>query len=225
MNKRLFSARQLIYWLSIAGLAGGVLYNTEKVRAQTYLPCTVTLQAGGMTYVFATRSDGATAFVHHSSSLPAEYRDYETRVVHLALSRERVQIAEGRKLKSTTVLSATAWPFPRSAVRSCTVANSESAAGIETISGYRTSRVSQRGRTSWYALDYGCALVKEIFQFQGGEVSEKVLVSLEPGEPAAVLFEAPSSYSEVPPSVLMMTPGREYARAERLADEEYFKAR
>ena len=72
--------------------------------------------------------------------------------------------------------------------------------GEETVEGYRTVKIVSDIITSWYALDYGCALVKERWVFGTGEVSEKQLVALVSGEPNAALFDAPANAREVPPS-------------------------
>jgi hypothetical protein len=76
--------------------------------------------------------------------------------------------------------------------------------GVETISGYQTAKIQSDIITSWYALDYGCALLKDRWEFTPFEVTEKELVSLVAGEPTAALFEIPTHYREVPPSERML---------------------
>jgi hypothetical protein len=81
--------------------------------------------------------------------------------------------------------------------------------GEETIAGYRTVKITKAKTTegvitSWYALDYGCARVKDRLEFSPTEVTEKELVALVAGEPDATLFDVPAHYLEVPPSELLL---------------------
>lgn len=76
----------------------------------------------------------------------------------------------------------------------------------EIIAGYRTAKIAAGIITSWYALDYGCAPVKERWQFSATEVGEKELVALVPGEPDSSLFDVPAHYREVPPSERLLGP-------------------
>ncbi len=73
--------------------------------------------------------------------------------------------------------------------------------GEDRISGFRTVKIQANNATWWFALDYGCAMVKSRVDFgeQGG-VSEKNLVVLTPGEPAPDLFNVRSDFREVPRS-------------------------
>jgi hypothetical protein len=81
--------------------------------------------------------------------------------------------------------------------------------GEETIAGYRTAKIADGIITSWRALDYGCALVKERWDFSATEVSEKELVALVAGEPDATLFDVPAHYREVPPSERILGPKKD----------------
>ena len=85
----------------------------------------------------------------------------------------------------------------------------ETFVGEEAIAGYRTAKIADGIITSWHALDYGCALVKQRWDFSATEVSEKELVSLVPGEPEATLFDVPAHYREVPPSERIRGPKKE----------------
>ena len=77
--------------------------------------------------------------------------------------------------------------------------------GEEIIAGYRTVRISSGAVTSWLALDYGCACVKDRIDFGKGKgYSEHHLVALYPGEPNAALFTVPEQAREVPPSERML---------------------
>ncbi|HXT65109.1 MAG TPA: hypothetical protein VN696_18850 [Pyrinomonadaceae bacterium] len=79
----------------------------------------------------------------------------------------------------------------------------------EIVAGYRTAKIADGIITSWYALDYGCAPVKERWEFSPTEVSEKELVSLVAGEPDPSLFDVPAHYREVPPSERLLGPNKE----------------
>jgi hypothetical protein len=85
----------------------------------------------------------------------------------------------------------------------------EAFVGEETIAGYRTAKIIDGIITSWHALDYGCAPVKERWQFSATEVSEKELVALVTGEPDPSLFDVPAHYREVLPSERLLGPNKE----------------
>jgi hypothetical protein len=98
----------------------------------------------------------------------------------------------------------------------------------ETVAGYRTAKVVSDVITAWYALEYGCALVKDRWGFETGEVSEKQLVALTGGEPNPALFEIPGNAAEVPPSERLLGPTRNCRDCDahalevlRKRDEEY----
>lgn len=81
--------------------------------------------------------------------------------------------------------------------------------GEETVAGYRTARIVRNGITEWFALDYGCALVKDRWGFETGETSEKELVALTGGEPNPALFEVPANAAEVRPSERVLGPTKD----------------
>lgn len=81
--------------------------------------------------------------------------------------------------------------------------------GEETIAGYRTVKLARGIVTEWHALDYGCAMVKDRWEFNTGEITEKELVALVGGEPDATLFDVPAHYREVPPSERILGPKRD----------------
>jgi len=98
----------------------------------------------------------------------------------------------------------------------------------EIVTGYRTAKIADGIITSWYALDYGCAPVKERWEFSATEVSEKELVSLVAGEPDPSLFDVPAHYREVLPSERLLGPNKEPAgcdeksrKAFQEIDDEY----
>ena len=96
--------------------------------------------------------------------------------------------------------------------------------GEETVAGYRTAKITAGIITSWYALDYGCALVKDRWEFSATEVSEKELVALIAGEPDPSLFNVPAHYREVPPSERLLGPKKERTACDKnieALDEDY----
>jgi len=113
----------------------------------------------------------------------------------------RVRIKDLQEKKSTTQ---SAGPPPlRDPNSSCLLPSNplgETSGGEEINSGYRTVKVLGSDRTSWYAVDYGCALIKESWSWQTGDKNEKTIVALIAGEPDPTLFYIPTSYEEVPPS-------------------------
>ena len=98
----------------------------------------------------------------------------------------------------------------------------ETFAGEETIAGYRTVKIVRGGVTEWLALDYGCALVKDRWEFSTQEVSEKELVSLS-AEPDAALFEIPATTREVTPSERLFGPQKECQDCDEHTKERFQK--
>jgi hypothetical protein len=105
---------------------------------------------------------------------------------------------------------------------------SDTFVGEETIAGYRTAKIVAGIITSWYALDYGCALVKSRWEFSATEVSEKELVALVAGEPDPSLFDVPAHYREVLPSERLLGPNKEppgcnenFRKSLQEVDDEY----
>jgi len=72
--------------------------------------------------------------------------------------------------------------------------------GEEVIAGYRAVKLTSGVTAQWFALDYGCALIKDRAEWPDGQMSEKRLVALIPGEPAPSMFDDPAGFQEVPPS-------------------------
>jgi hypothetical protein len=93
--------------------------------------------------------------------------------------------------------------------------------GEEIIAGYRTVKIVSDIITSWHALDYGCALVKDRWDFSATEVTEKELIGLVAGEPNASLFEVPSNYREALPSEGTHPCNEETRKQLQLFDQEY----
>ena len=95
--------------------------------------------------------------------------------------------------------------------------------GEETVNGYRTAKILRGGVTEWFALDYGCALVKDRWGFETGDTSEKELVALTGGEPNPSLFEVPSSAREVPPSERVLGPAKDCRGCDAHVKERFQK--
>ncbi len=155
----------------------------------------------GAVYHFATRSDGSSVFVgtHDPASVEAPVR-----MIRFA-SGSQGYISDAKRQKHIYALAANGNPAAPQNLRvpssSCTLASAgETASGEEEIGEYRAEKVAGKGRSSWYALDFGCALVKEHLDWGDGSTSDKYLVMLRPGEPERWLFEVPSAYKDVPRS-------------------------
>lgn len=149
-------------------------------------------------YTFAVRADGASLF---RLGGPLGQEDEHTSRNIWLRSGVEVRVFDERRMKSSQVVGVIP---PRTPSRKCALAGSqERFLSEETLAGYRVARVGQGPRSSWYALDYGCSTIKEIFDWRDGRVSEKALMSLVNGEPTPALFDIPADYAEVSPSALL----------------------
>jgi len=141
-------------------------------------------------------------------------------------SGDRVDIQDTRKLVCTKPAlrgaPGVAVSYRRNPTANC-MTDGETALGPQTIGKYRAMGITSPGHKIWYALDHGCAMVRERFEFADGVVSEKTLLTLIPGEPDPALFEVPPTYTEVPPSVLALYPGQSRTPWQIWRDEEYTK--
>lgn len=194
---------KLVFWLLLFGLVANLLVYqlSRRIHAATTnpIPHTSTLtevatnangQIGHVTnYILSTRSDGST--VRKVSDKSETFR-----VIEFA-SRIHAEIKELHELRSIQTMNSP--PLIRNPDLSCVMPR-ESVMGEETVGGFRAVKINKGVRTSWFVPEYGCALVREVWKFDTGEVSEKTLVSLTKGEPDPVLFHVPASYKEVPPS-------------------------
>lgn len=160
----------------------------------------------GGTYTWAVRSNGSRAnrmefsdLGHSSSQLNIDFS-----------SGKRVRLDELRTVKSTTTyIDANSNTWVRAPQSSCVNTASgrpmmpgQVVAGTEDVGGYRSTKIVQNNMSWWYAVEYGCALVKFEAKWNGDERSAQELVALIPGEPSASLFAVPASFSEVAPSHL-----------------------
>lgn len=99
--------------------------------------------------------------------------------------------------------------------------SSETLLGEEMIAGYRTVKIASGIVTEWHALDYGCALVRDRWEFSATEVTEKELVALVAGEPDANLFDVPATYREIPPSEETRPCNENAHKFLQMLDEDY----
>jgi hypothetical protein len=233
--------------LAVAAYAGRLLHTHVKTRigpravgaaVKKPIPYTVTLRVTvrgpdgtttlGPEHTYAVRSDGSRMMRFGSKGLQ--------RIIYLAsgfqvdtndktntkssIRKQSYKPLESQRDPSSMCvnsLAGTPMTFP-----------SETFAGEETIAGYRTAKIADGIITSWHALDYGCATVKERWQFSATEVSEKELVALVAGEPDPSLFDVPAHYREVLPSERLLGPNKEPAgcdensrKAFKEVDDEY----
>lgn len=172
-------------------------------------------------YTFATRADGGSVFMLEGPLGSGAGR--ATRNIQLPSGVE-VKVNDQLKRKSTLRIGVVRRRMP--ADRCVITGSEEQFGGFEDVAGQRAAKVTRGSRESWYAIDSGCALVRERMAWKEGGVSEKTLVSLTPGEPDARLFEV-DAYEEVPPSRLFQAadhrPGED--RRYQKWDEAYYRNR
>jgi hypothetical protein len=196
------SARILgvVLWVGCGVAAINFLYTAwlrpKRAAAQPGPTYTVTLQQtftrnGHSTYINmetqAIRADGS-KMIRFSNAANAKHPEI-FRTLYLS-SGTMIHIRDIAGLTFTKSISPQEQRLPSN---NCLL-SSETYAGADTVSGYRTVKVTQAGRTGWMAVDYGCALVHDHWVHPDGTLTEKTLVSLVPGEPDPALFYVPSSY-------------------------------
>lgn len=155
----------------------------------------------------AIRGDGSRAS-EMTSSNPAS--PSSERILDFS-SGKKMYIMQHQQLKSTTFDPARNIPahwLPDSR-NNCLVSGSplQLEPGEEVIGAYRAVKFTYGATTQWLALDYGCALIKDRAEWPDGQMSEKRLVALIPGEPAPSMFDDPAGFQEVPFSRLFPFPG------------------
>lgn len=224
--------RRKLRWLvglSLGAYAVTVALRILPVHAQAIVPSTVVLaqmntDAAGATHnagttVYATRSDGAVARLY---SAPPNAPSYGGRIVRFPTG-ERDYILDARQIKSSTLMPqysvAVAVRMPSAGC----LQKGDADEGIEKIGSYGARKALHGGVTTWLAVDYGCAMIKERWEFKDGEVSEKNLVALMQGEPARSLFEVGQTLTEVAPSAILLGPKDKPTRQTDLADADYSK--
>jgi hypothetical protein len=255
MPSKYFSKRPVLRWVLIlvviclGAQAGRFLHlritarnSARAARVTRPISYTTTLReivhgpdgttTAGPEYTFAVRSDG--------SSLLRSIGRGSQRVLYLS-SGLQVDTNDGTNSKSTMRFpNFNPLRFQRNPDSNCLNSMAgmpmtsvpETFLGEETVSGYRAAKTARGGTTSWYALDYGCALVKDRWEFSATEVSEKELVALIAGEPDKSLFEVPAHYREVLPSERVRGPKKECTgcdqdsdRALQSLDDDYKRRR
>ena len=212
--------------ITIAAQAGRLLHLQIKARTDARaarvgrpIPYTVTLRStvhgpngtttSGLEFTHAVRSDGSKLFrsigkgsqriLYFSSGFQVDTNEEDKTKSSMRRSNENP--ATWQRDPDSKCLNSLAGK-PMTSAR-------ETFLGEETIAGYRTVKIADGIITSWYALDYGCALVKDRWDFSATEVSEEELVGLVAGEPDANLFDVPAHYREVPPSERILGPKKE----------------
>jgi len=169
---------------------------------------------GDVTITQALRSDGSRVFqtVTHTANPPIVERMIDFS------SGKHMTIMDLTKRKSTFfVTSASGIPWLRSSAENCVTpvgAQLEKLIAIENVEGYRAARRVRGILTSWYAIDYGCALIREHWQWDAGDTNDTRLVKLIPGEPSADIFADPADYQELPPSGLYGKATSQMSRAD-----------
>ncbi len=145
----------------------------------------------------AIRSDGSRSS-EMTSSNPAS--PSSERILDFS-SGKKMYILQHLQLKTSTFDAArnlsTHWL--RDSGNSCLISGfQEKPDGEEVIGAYRVVKLTYGSTTQWFALDYGCALIKDRAEWPDGQMSEKRLVALIPGEPAPSMFDDPAGFEEVP---------------------------
>jgi len=147
----------------------------------------------------AIRGDGSQA-MEMTSSDPA--RPSSERILDFS-SGKKMYIMQRQQLKTTTFDPPKNLPahWLRDSGNNCLISGfQQKPDGEDVIGGYRAVKLTYGSTTQWFALDYGCALIKDRAEWPDGQMSEKRLVALIPGEPAPSLFDDPAGFQEGPPS-------------------------
>ena len=149
----------------------------------------------------AMRGDGSRAS-EMTSSNPAS--PSSERILDFS-SGKKMYIMQHQQLKTTTFDPAKNLPaqWLRDSGNNCLISGfQQKPDGEDVVGGYRAVKLTYGSTTQWFALDYGCALIKDRAEWSDGQMSEKRLVALMPGEPSPSLFDDPAGFQEVPPSRL-----------------------
>ena len=204
-----------VFWFLVAGLVLSAAYTRRPhVRAALQsqpkpISYTVILQdysqnaqaSNASTYriTYAVRGDGS-GVIEATSTEPG--KSFSERIINF-VSGKQMYIMEHDRRKSTTFNPNHKRQLP-DPLNNCLVPGSETQqiAGEEKIDGYRAVRLAAGPATHWLALDYGCALIRDRAEWPDGQVSEKRLIALIPGEPSPMLFDDPATFEEVSPSRL-----------------------
>lgn len=209
--KRFRTTARMGLYVVVAILAvNAVRLAIPKARAQvaSIVPYTVVLaetmtgptgqRKPGPLQTWAGRSDGSIAVrmdlpssgnreIHFASGMHVLLND----VARVKSTTQRaIEYSWARDLRENCATRITGLPLKRSGEPV-----------VEHVGGYQVARIKHTdGITLWFALDYGCALIKQRMDFGSQGASDLELVSLIPGEPAAAVFAVPDDYTEGPPS-------------------------
>jgi hypothetical protein len=224
-------AARTIFWIVVVVLLAQTIYlwriAPAPIRAATVpaTPYTTNLREVArdrhgqetrvMGFTTAVRSDGSTALIVRDRAETFRVLDFSSKV--------HVEIQELHGLRSVQTTSDA--PLHRDPKASCVL--NENVLGFETIDGYKAVKLGEDVRRSWYALDHGCALIRESWRFEDGRTTEKTLVSLLAGEPEPTIFQVPTTYREVPPSMIVDPEQKHPDLKQRFAtrDRHYFAHR
>lgn len=182
------------------------------------VPVTVVMESPDSRIVQATRGDGSQADESEESGLLGSTPTLR----HIRFASGEQVLMSVRNRKKSTVFdparSASEWL--RDPVANCLkpAPAHESLLGVENVGQYRAVKVAvTTRRTSWFALDYGCATLQYIVPMSKTSTNFVRFVSLKPGEPSPELFAIPAEFKEVPPSQI--------SPANEAADSYYFAHR
>jgi hypothetical protein len=180
------------------------------------------------TYTWAVRADGSR--IGRSEILDGPMT--KQRNISFA-SGEVVSINELAHMKSTTTyrdVNPDSWiRDPRSnclnSMNGQRMMDGEELSGNESVNGYQAVRIAVKTPakdtlTSWFAPNYGCAIVKFEANWEGGARTEQDLVTLLSGEPSPALFSVPADYAEVAPS--KMLPSSISSDTAQRLDQKYY---
>ena len=145
-----------------------------------------------LTITWAIRSDGSRVNKIVGNTPPALVE----RIIDYANGREvyAFDLTRQRATRNDSSLVASRWL--RVKEQNCQLLTSEAVAGTEIVGAYKAVKLSQPKHDSWYAPDFGCALVRDRMDWGDKGVNETDLVSLTMGEPSPDLFAEPTDYAQ-----------------------------
>jgi len=251
--------KSLLKWALIGVVVGGIVHvgqvvysglKAKEARVGSPIPHTVVLHETvvspngtvykGANFTRAVRSDGSSLLwrAYENDNGPAyNFMTYSERIIQFA-SGIKVTVNELTRMKSTIAYTVNSGRWQRDPASKCMNSFAgvpmvdsppDVISGEETVSGYRAVRITRNNSTIWYALDFGCAMVKDRTEWAGQGYSEKSLVKLIPGEPDTSLYAIDGSIKEAPPSEMMLRPGlpmtSQNTELLRRLDETYYKHR
>ena len=225
-----------IFWALVIALTANAFRIHQPTLKAALLPAkvvpyTVVLQefnlqrdgsaVSSVKYIYAIRGDGSRAF-EVTTSDPAS--PSSERILDFS-SGEKMYIFHPEELKTTLFdpVKYRAATWLRDSGNNCLISGfQEKPEGEEVLDGYRVVKLTFNGSiTQWFALDYGCALIKDRAEWPDGQMSETRLVAILPGEPSPSLFDDPAGLQEVPPSRSFLRDADARARS---ASDAYYES-